>query len=75
MLPETLAHKALDAVAPYRGLNMLACYRQPKSRIFALVILPENHKIIITGTSSRGKYALEFTTLGQTLSAGKTPRG
>jgi hypothetical protein len=75
MLPKTFTNETLDAVASYRGLNVLARYSQTKPRKRSLVILPENNKIFITGTPGCGKYALEIVTLGQTLCASKAPAG
>jgi hypothetical protein len=75
MLPKAFSNQALDAVTGHRSLNMFARNGQAKPRKRSPVILPENHKIIITGTPSRGKYAFKVPALGQTLRTGETPGG
>lgn len=75
MLPKTFANETLDAITPYRGFNVFACYRQTQPRQRELVILPEYYKIFITGALRAGKHTLEIAALGKTLCAGKAPAG
>ena len=75
VLPKTFTNETLDTVSCYRCLNVFARNCQPKPWVHELVILPEYDKIFITGSPGCGKYSLEFTTLDQTLCAGKAPAG
>lgn len=74
MLPKTFPRQSLDAITTYRGFNVFTCDGQTKPRRRELVILPQYHKIFITGPfRCAGEHALEFTALGKALSAGETP--
>jgi hypothetical protein len=75
VLPKTFTNETFNPIARDCGLNMLACNSQPKPRLRKLAILPEYHEIFITGAPGCGKYALEFTTLSQTLCVGEAPAG
>lgn len=75
MLPKTFTNETLDAVTCYRGLYVFARNGQAEPSNCLSAILPQYHKIFISGATGRCKYTFEFLTLGQTLGAAETPVG
>ena len=74
-MSKAFTNQTLDAIAGHRSLHMFARNGQAKPRKRSAVILPEYHKIFITGTPCLGKYALKILALGQALATGETPVG
>jgi len=75
MLPKTFPNQTFETITGHGEFYMFTWYREAKPCRLTPGILPEYHKIFISGTAGRGKYVFKFSGLGQALRAGETPTG